>query len=86
MQNYLVTEDLDIPNFERKHIFCTRAKMHNKIKKKSRTPETPTLSTDADSRTDTNLKRKCLSFFFLSLLAAKGFLPRVDTTPHKEYD
>ena len=38
--------------------------------KKSRIQETPTLLTDADSRTDTNLKRKRLSFFFLSLPAA----------------
>ena len=35
------------------------------IKKKSRIRETPTLSTDADSRTDTNLKRlRDLSIFF----------------------
>ena len=32
--------------------------------KKSRIRETPTLSTDVDSRTDTNLKRKLLIFFF----------------------
>ena len=39
--------------------------------KKSRVRETPTLSTDADSRTDTNLMRKRLRFFFfLSLPAA----------------
>jgi hypothetical protein len=39
---------------------------------KSRIRETPTLSTDAASRTNTNLKRKRLSFFFLSLPAAVG--------------
>ena len=32
MQNYLASEDLDITNFERKHIFLTRTKMHYKIK------------------------------------------------------
>ena len=38
------------------------------IYKKSRIRETPTLSTDADNRTDTNLKRlHDLSFFFKSL-------------------
>ena len=31
--------------------------IEEKFKKKSRIRETPTLSTDADSRTDTNLKR-----------------------------
>ena len=36
------------------------------IKKKYRIRETPTLSTDADNRTDTNLKRlHDLSFFFI---------------------
>ena len=34
--------------------------------KKSRIRETPTLSTDADSRTDTNMKRlRDLSYFFI---------------------
>ena len=52
-------------------------------KKKSRIRETPTLSTNADSRSDTNLKRKRLSFFFLSLPAAvaapaaKGLLGQI---------
>ena len=32
MQNYLISEDLDIPIYERKHIFQIRTKMHFKIK------------------------------------------------------
>ena len=39
------------------------------IKKKSRIRETPTLSSDADSRTDTNLKRlRDLSIFFCCVI------------------
>ena len=56
-----------------------------KHKKKSRIRKTPTFSTDADSRTKTNLKRLCdLSFFFFfffyppplpaAVAAAKGLL------------
>ena len=43
------------------------------IYEKSRIRETPTLSTDADSRTDTNLKRKRLGFFFYSSPPPRGF-------------
>ena len=41
--------------------------------KKSRIRETPTLSTDADSRTDTNLKR--LREFFFLFLGGGGVQP-----------
>ena len=44
--------------------------------KKSRIRGTPTLSTDADSRTDTNLKRlRDLSNFFLSFFSPFFFTP-----------
>ena len=50
---------------ERLNVFYSKKKkLENDIKKeKSRIRETPTLSTDADSRTDTNMKRlRDLSF------------------------
>ena len=45
------------------------------VKKKSRIRETPTLSTDADSRTNTNLKRLVYLFIFFSRGGVKNKIP-----------
>ena len=49
------------------------------VKKKSRIRETPTLSTDADSRTDTNLKRVIDFFFFFFFF----FFPQIGKAPSR---